>query len=122
MGRRLLVLALAGSLLLIPPPARAVIPRGGGGHRRHVIVGVRRGTIVRSAIGRVTVPDGFDACARRVPLRVKAENGEEITGGHGRTHANGAYNLSFRGPWRIEVIAHAVRRDGDLCARATGQI
>jgi hypothetical protein len=119
MVRRVFILMVVGAVLL-PAPAGAALMRGGARHPRTVSVRRRHGVIVDSAIGRVRVPDGFDACARRVPVRVVDPNGGDITEGHGRTDHHGHYNLSYRGPRLIEVVARAVRRDGDLCRRATG--
>ena len=91
-------------------------------HPRSVTVWVGPGNYpARSAVGRVRAPDGFSACARRVPVWVHDPRGP-VVGGGGRTDLQGRYWLTFRGLHRfgIQVIARFVRRDGQACAWAVG--
>ena len=105
-----------------PSVARHLAARSRATHPRSVTVWVGPGIYPgRVAVGRVRAPDGFIACARRVPVRVHDPHGP-IVGGAGRTDLHGRYSLTFRGLHRfgIQILARFVRRDGQACAWAVG--
>ncbi len=88
-----------------------------GKHSRHV--SLKLGDSLKAS-GKVTVPDGFGACASRVPVKVQRRSGGAWrTMRMVKTSATGAYHAKLRnrhGSYR--ALAPKVTRKGAICKKA----
>jgi hypothetical protein len=75
------------------------------------------------ATGRVTVNDGFAACASRVPVKIqKRASGTWKTIKSVKTRRNGSYRSSLPdNAGKYRALAPAVRAKGDRCVRAVSR-
>jgi hypothetical protein len=90
-------------------------------HKRNISLRLRRHLVAR---GKVTVPDGFSACAANVPVRIQRRaSGHWKTIARTSTNSNGAYQKRIRNKHgKYRSMAPQVSASGESCLVATSRV
>jgi Tol biopolymer transport system component len=81
-------------------------------HKRTITLVIKHGV----ASGKVKVPDGFTACAKKVPVQIQSRPARPIKTHH--TGANGTYKAALPGKGSYRAVAPQVIAGGQLCLAA----
>ncbi|MFN2594602.1 MAG: hypothetical protein ABR579_06910 [Actinomycetota bacterium] len=76
----------------------------------------------RSASGKVSVKDNFNACRSKVPVKLQKEHGmkwKTVDSGH--TNKSGAYDLTAGDNGTFRALAPATKAGGDKCLKAVSK-
>ena len=84
-------------------------------HKRTTTLAIKHGV----ASGKVTVPDGFTACAAKVPVQI--QKGKK-TAKTLRTAATGSFKTTLPGKGSYRAVAPQVTAGGQLCLAAKSKV
>ena len=112
----------SGSPTASPSPTGSPAP-GGARHARKITINFKQGSLI--VFGVVKVPDGFNACRSKVPVKIKRlVSGRYVSAGAGTTKTTGKYSVEVPDdPGRYHARATKVKKGTDTCktARASKQ-
>ncbi|MFN2594603.1 MAG: hypothetical protein ABR579_06915, partial [Actinomycetota bacterium] len=94
-----------------PPPTQKK-------HARTISVDIKH----RSASGKVSVKDNFNACRSKVPVKLQKEHGmkwKTVDSGH--TNKSGAYDLMAGDNGTFRAVAPGTKAGGDKCLKAVSK-
>ena len=94
-----------------PPPSQKK-------HARTVSLDIKH----RTASGKVKVTDGFDACAKKVPVKLQRKQGMGWkTVDSGKTNKSGGYSLTAGDAGTFRALAPEKKMGSDDCLKATSK-